>query len=139
MLEVEYAISLATLFCEENLPDKVLELRFSGIRRLKGIAEYYAKEGLATKVIEEIWRHKLPFVLSATSKAVMEEILKPSTPGYNGNRFQPRTPYHSEAEELLLWSKTSLYAPLISAGFDRYMELFEKFYPDEAKEIRRGA
>lgn len=134
MLEVEYAMALAKIICDE-MPDKVRVLRFNGIRELMGIAEGYASQGMVQKPIEEMWHHKLPFILNATSKAVIKEILKPSTPNYNGAEFMAKSPYHSEGEELMLWSLTSLRGPLISSGFDRYMELFAKFFPDMAANI----
>lgn len=135
MLEVEYAIALAEVICEENLPDSVRVLRFNGVRRLKGIAESYAKEGILEKPITEMWLHKIEFVLKATSKVEMEEILRPSAPKYDGGKFIPKSPYHSEAEEMILWSMTSLRGPLVSSGFDRYMSLFKKYFPDEAAYI----
>jgi hypothetical protein len=130
MLDFEYATALAKVLCEENLSDKVLELRFNGVRRLKGIVEGYAREGILELPLMEIWKHKLPFVLCATSKTTMEEILRPSMPRYLGGKFQQKTEYHSEAEEMILWSFTSLRGPLISEGFNRYIELFNKYFPD---------
>lgn len=134
MLDFEYAMALAKVICED-MPDNVRDLRFNGVRRLMDIAESYAKQGIIVKPITEMWLHKIEFVLRATSKAVMEEILKPSTPRYDGGKFIPKSPYHSEAEEMILWSLTSLRGPLISSGFDRYMSLFKKYFPDEAADI----
>jgi hypothetical protein len=135
MLDVEYATAIATVICEENLSDKVRVLRFDGVRQLKGIAETYADKGYVERIITEIWLHKIPFVLNAKSKTEMKEILKPSKPRYDGGEFTSNSPYHSETEEMLLWSLTSLHAPLISAGFERYMSLFKKFFPNETKDI----
>ena len=140
MLDFEYAMALAKVICDD-MPDKIRVLRFEGVRRLMGIANGYSREGMIEKPIIEMWNHKISFVMSATSKVVMEDILKPSKPRYNGGGFVPDSPYHSEAEELMLWSLASLRAggPLNSAGMDRYMALFTKFFPDEAADIRHVA
>jgi len=136
MLDIEYAMALAKVICDD-MPDKVRALRFDGVRRLMGIANGYAREGMIEKPIVEMWNHKIPFVMGATSKVVMEEILKPSKPRYNGGGFVPGSPYHSEAEELMLWSLTSLWGggPLISDGQKRYEELFKKYFPVEAADV----
>ena len=68
-------------------------------------------------------------------KAELEEIVKPSRPRYSGGIFYPGNLYHVEEEELLLWSKTSLKAPLILQGYVRYQELFEKYVGSEVKDI----
>ena len=47
------------------------------------------------------------------------------------------TPYYVEEEELMLWSETSQRGPLISAGYDRYMELFKKLLPEKAKFLEK--
>ena len=63
--------------------------------------------------------------------------MKVSTPNYSGGKFIDRnTPYYSEEEELLFWSETSLRGPLISAGYERYMELFKKILPKQAEQIK---
>ena len=55
---------------------------------------------------------------------------------YFGGKFTvSNIPYYSEEEELLLWSETSLRGPVISAGYERYMELFKKILPQKAEQI----
>lgn len=49
------------------------------------------------------------------------------------------TPYYVEEEELMLWSETSQRGSLISAGYDRYMELFKKLLPEKAKFLEKEA
>ena len=50
-------------------------------------------------------------------------------------RDSSNIPYYSEEEELLLWSETSLRGPLITAGYERYMELFKKILPQKAEPV----
>ena len=74
-------------------------------------------------------------IMKAKTKAELEEIIKPSTPRYSGGAFYPGSFYHVEEEELILWSRTSLKAPLIPQEYKRYQELFEKYVSSEAKDI----
>lgn len=57
------------------------------------------------------------------------------TPYFGGKFTVSNIPYYSEEEELLLWSETSLRGPLITAGYERYMELFKKILPQKAEQI----
>lgn len=76
----------------------------------------------------------LPLV---STKQDTQDFLKISTPNYSGGKFTvSNTPYYSEEEELMLWSKTSFRGPLISAGYERYMELFKKILPQKAEQIK---
>lgn len=77
--------------------------------------------------------------MKAKTKAELEEIIKPSTPRYSGGAFYPGSFYHVEEEELILWSRTSLKAPLIPQEYKRYQELFEKYVSSEAKDIAAQA
>ena len=135
MLDFEYTEALGTVIFAENISDEVRHLRLSGVNQLKNIADRYTREGMVEKPVAEMWRHKIPFVLTAVSKTEMENILNPSEPRYNYRTFSPKSPYHSEAEELMLWSMTSLRGPLIPEAATRYMELFAKYFPNEASAI----
>ena len=130
MLEYEYATAISTVLCDEALTDKIRELRINGVQRLKRVAERYAKEGFIERLISDIWNHKLPLIMDATSKTVMDEIVRPSVPRYSGGRFLPNPPYHSEVEELLIWSIISPNCRFIPEGNDRFTALFNKHFPD---------
>ena len=62
----------------------------------------------------------------------MEKVLHPPAPYYNASVFVADK-YLIPEEELICWSETSLRGPLIKPAMKRYMELFQLFYPDEAK------
>ena len=49
-----------------------------------------------------------------------------------GNGFTPGK-YDTEEEEVLLWSLTSLQAPLNDPAYKRYEELFCRLLPEKAK------
>lgn len=85
---------------------------------------------LHTTLIQIIYVKKLLLVFSITSKEEMKELLKPSTPHYDGNKYKPRLKHHIFEEELYLWYRSSLEAPLSDGGLNRYMEVFGMIFPD---------
>ncbi len=93
----------------------------------------YEKEGFLPELVETVFCKKADFIMMAKTKTELEEIVKPSIPRYSGGNFYPGNSYHVEEDELILWSKTSLKAPLIPQGYKRYQELFEKYVKDEAR------
>ena len=70
----------------------------------------------------------------AKTKVEIQEILKPSMPVHTYSGFR-EGPYHVPEEEMLIWSRLSLEAPLNQTGYKRYMELFSRYFPGEADEI----
>lgn len=57
------------------------------------------------------------------------EILKPQCPKYDGNKFTTNK-YSVPEEELIVWSKASLTAPLNTVSCERYMEVFKTVFPE---------
>ncbi len=137
MLTHEYAKSIAELFLDEREEKgNILNERLCALRNLHQIAYSYQKEGFLPELVEAFFVKKAGFICKAKSKAELTEILKPSQPHFNGNHIVPdNSIYYSEEEELLLWSRTSLLAPLIDVGYERYKELFYKLLPEKAKSI----
>lgn len=108
----------------------------------------------ANKVLEEIMRQavgymgdgiifwlplrilfkKCSMIEQAKTKKELTEIAKLSLPNGSHGSFR-EGPYHVPEEELLLWSRASFEAPLNQHGYKRYMELFARFFPEQAKEI----
>lgn len=117
----------------DEVNEKLRSRRFDALRKMRGIAAQYEEDGFLPELVETVFCKKADFIMKAKTKAELEEIIKPSTLRYSGGAFYPGSPYHVEEEELILWSKTSLKAPLISQGYKRYQELFEKYVKDEAR------
>ena len=59
---------------------------------------------------------KTAMLQDAKTKCELQEISKPPKPIYNGNGFTPGK-YDTEEEEMLVWSLTSLKAPLNSQAY----------------------
>ena len=124
----------AEVFSDETKTDKVRELQFKALKRLRAQLNHYKNLGYVDWLLSAIAEKKGAIILTVTSKSEMEKLLRPACPHYNGSAFVPDE--HSiPEEELICWSETSLRAPLNDAGFKRYMELFRQFFPEEAKEL----
>ena len=133
MIDLEYSRYITELLMDDKLDEKLRSRRFDALRKMREITAQYEEEGFLPELVETVFCKKADFIMKAKTKAELEEIVKPSTPRYSGGIFYPGSPYHVEEEELILWSKTSLKAPLISQGYKRYQELFEKYVKGEAR------
>ena len=102
------------------------EYVFAAIWSLMKEIQEFSQMGFLKSLIYEIALKKINFLMNAKTKSEVKEILRPSAPVYNGNGFVPGGVFHIE-EELLLWSITSLKAPLNHEGFSRYQQLFQKY------------
>ena len=132
MIDLEYSRYITELLMDNELNEKLRSRRFDALRKMREITAQYEEEGFLPELVETVFCKKADFIMRAKTKAELEEIIKPSSPRYSGGIFYPGNPYHVEEEELILWSKTSLKAPLISQGYKRYQELFEKYAKEEA-------
>ncbi|MDD2980766.1 MAG: hypothetical protein PHN80_12475 [Hespellia sp.] len=136
MLEYEYAKQITKLLFDENEDEKIQEQRFQNLMKLFKLARFYQERGFLPDLIETYFIKKAEMIQTAKTVKDMEQILKPSKPYYDGNRIRsPKSPYYLEEEELMIWSLTSLQAPLMDVAYQRYFELFQKFYPEKTKEI----
>lgn len=135
MIDLEYSRYITELLMDDELNEKLRSRRSDALRKMRGITTQYEEEGFLPELVEMVFCKKADFIMKAKTKAELDEIVKPSTPRYSGGIFYPGSPYHVEEEELILWSKTSLKAPLIPQGYKRYQELFERYVGSEAKDI----
>lgn len=127
MIDQEYSRYVTELLMDQEQTEVMLSRRFDAIQKLREMMVLYEKEGFLPELVETAFCKKADFILKARTKAEIENILKPSIPRYSCGRFSVDSKYHVEEEELILWSKTSLKAPLIPDGYKRYRELFEKY------------
>ena len=103
------------------------EYVFAAIWSLMKEIQEFSRMGFLKSLIYEIALKKINFLMNVKTKSEVKEILRPSAPVYNGNGFVSGGVFHIEEEELLLWSITSLMAPLNHEGFLRYQQLFHKY------------
>ena len=130
MLEFEYAKALAIIVWKEN--DTLAEERIQALQSIFQRAWYYQERGMLEEIILAFVQKKTGMLQKAKTKGELQEISKPPKPVYNGNGFTPGK-YDTEEEEVLLWSLTSLQAPLNDPAYKRYEELFCRLLPEKAK------
>lgn len=117
---------------EKNAAFKLASVKaFDTVRRMVlGYVESRILFWLAVRILYK----KGKMIERAATKKELDEIVKPSIPrGSCGNFYEG--PYHVYEEELILWSKASLEAPLNETGYGRYAKVFSMFFPTEAEEI----
>lgn len=130
MLEFEYAKALAEVVLKEN--DTLEEERIKTLQLIFQRAWYYQERGMLEEIILAFVQKKTGMLQKAKTKGELQEISKPPKPVYNGNGFTPGK-YDTEEEEMLVWSLTSLQAPLNDPAYKRYEELFCRLLPEKAK------
>ena len=136
MLDFEYAKALAEVVLDTTCSEKEREVRLECLTQIFVRANAYLKKGFLPDVVEAFFVRKMEGLPLVSTKQDMQDFLKVSTPHYFGGKFTvSNIPYYSEEEELLLWSETSLRGPLITARYERYMELFKKILPQKAEQI----
>lgn len=124
---MEYAEGFFTLPpCGQDSPS-VEKARQQAVFDILNRTKYYRQCGLMPEVIHVIFTKKMEMIRKADTVHDLNLIGKTPKPHYNGVKFIDG-PFSVPEEELLIWSLTSLRAPLVSAAFDRYMELFEQVF-----------
>lgn len=116
----------------DNLsPEKVKKLRKESVSRLLPFILEYNRQGFLWGLIKTVFEKKIDFIMTATTKQEMDEIIKPSLPFYNYAAFVPKSSYHVEEEELILWSIASLQSVLKPEAVKRFQYLFQKLTKEE--------
>lgn len=119
--------------CEDNsVSEQVQTLRLAAVRKVYPYVQTLHEGTVRTDVILTIVMAKLDFLRKAKSKTEVQKILSPPKVHYNGREVVPTDPkYHIPAEEMLIWSEISFFAPLNEAGSRRYFQLFRDYFGDE--------
>jgi len=130
-LNTQLVLALAALSQDADNP--MIETKIEALFKLREIINSYLKYGFLEELVFSIFAKKADFLINATSKQDIKEILSPAKVHYDGNEIIPNGRYHVREEELLLWSLTSLNAPLNEYGLKRYMKLFMEIFPDQGE------
>jgi len=105
----------------------VVEAKYEAIRKTLSCTKHYREQGILSELVHTVFTKKLAMIKAADTVKDLKAIEKGCIPHFNGNQFFPG-PFHIPEEELIMWSLTSLKAPLVSAGLRRYAELFEQVF-----------
>ena len=90
-------------------------------------AAYYRGQGIRNELVHMVVEKRLKLIAEATTVKELREIEAEPKPRYTGNGFAA-SKFSVPEEEMIIWSLTSLKAPLIPAGFERYMTLFQQVF-----------
>lgn len=107
--------------------DKISAERLKALLIVNKRIAYYKSEHFCTDLVYAIAEKRSDLILRAKTLSEIREAAKEPKPSYNGATWR-ETPYDVPEEELILWSLTSMAAPLNEVAFHRYMALFEAFY-----------
>lgn len=121
--------------CDTRESERLYELRWQAIIKLVYILNEYKKKFYYPQLFERIWQQKLAFILTATSKKEMKNILRPKLPRYNGVAGVP-SKYLCPEEELLMLAEATQHGPLNDVALKRFAELFEQIYGKRIEELR---
>lgn len=110
----------------------VVKAKHEAIEKALVCTRHYRECGIMSELVHAVYRKKMEMIQNADTVADLKAIEKGCIPHFNGNQFLPG-PFHIPEEELIMWSLTSLKAPLASAGFARYMELFEQVFGTDVR------
>ena len=137
-IEKDFIFALLPIFAEiiagEDVTERIQQLRFDAVIELQKRLNYYESLGYMPELLTKIAEKKGHMILSITTKTEMKALMNPRPPRYDGGKFIPDK-YMVPEEELICWSATSLRAPLNSAGFERYSELFKSVFPEQGEKI----
>lgn len=135
LAESDFTVVMIPYFAEViacDIPDSIRALRFEAMKRVQNYLRHYEKLGYMSKLLCAIAEKKCEHIMAVTTKADVEQIVKPCCPHYDGNKFI-QGPYSVPEEEMICWSETSLKVPLNSEACKRYRELFQKLLPEESR------
>lgn len=90
-------------------------------------AAFYRKQGIRNDLVHAVVEKRLKLIAGATTVKDINKIENEPKPRYTGNEFVTGK-FSVPEEEMIIWPLTSLKAPLIPAGFDRYMALFKQVF-----------
>lgn len=131
----DFVIVMKPYFVEvilSDISDHIKDLRVQTMRRVQNNLYHYKKLGYLPKLLCAIADQKCRYIMTVTTKADAEQIVKPGDPRFDGVKFVPGK-YSVPEEEMIYWSEASLQAPLSMKACDRYLELFKQVLPEESK------
>lgn len=120
---------------DEKCTEKLAAAKLEAVKTAVAIYHGFLCKGIREDLLFRILERRLDMIRNASTQSQLNAICYPKAPHYNGGQFMPSSEFSIPEEEMLLWSMTSLKGPLISAGFERYMELFRLIFgglPGEA-------
>lgn len=134
LMEAVYRHTKEVVLMDDRKKSEVKMAALQALEIVKAQVAGYAEDCFLFILALFIMEKKSRMILEASTKQELQEIVKPSVPRWNYGTFLTG-PYHVLEEELIMWSKASLAAPLNEDGTRRYQEVFSKLFPKQAAAI----
>ena len=113
--------------------------RLAAFIKANQIARHFRECGFDSMLINRAYNKRMQAIKQATTIEELNQITKLSEPVLLPTGIRtPTDRFHLEEEEVMLWSEASLKAPLNQEGFNRYLQLFIKFYPEHKNLLLGG-
>lgn len=113
---------------DRESPENIRDLRLNAMMGLPNYLSSYARRDLNSEVIEMVCREKLRFLKQAATGVEIREIMSPPRPRWHAGKVICDSPYHIDAEELLIWSHFSPSNLMPPEAAERCLSLFEKVF-----------
>lgn len=120
--------AIVDIAMDDVTPEGIRKIRLNAVSSLPQYLSVYAKEGLNEDVIELVCEKKIEFILHANSQKEIREIMSPPRPRWYAGQVVCDSPYHINAEELLIWACYSPYNKMTTEAENRALYLFEKVF-----------
>lgn len=124
---MEFAEAACMLPYPERGSKKLTDARSSAVEDTLRRAAYYRKEGIRTDLVHAVVEKRLKFIFAAKTQQALKQIMAEPKPRYTGNGFDS-SEFCVPEEEMIIWSFTSMKAPLMPAGYERYLSLFQQVF-----------
>ncbi len=125
---------MANVINDSSMNESLIIEKFNSLLKLNAMLIQFADDCIVSKLLDAIGTKMGDMIMSATTVAELRKIIKPKLPHYNGVKFMPDK-YNIPELEVILWSKTSLIAPLNEIGYKRYLGLMKDLFPEEMRDI----
>ena len=113
--------------------------RLAAFIKANQIARHFRERGFDSMLINRAYNKRMQAIKQATTIGELNRITKLSEPTFLRTGIStPTNRFYLEEEEVMLWSEASLKAPLNQEGFNRYLQLFIKFYPEHKNLLLGG-
>lgn len=115
---------------KSEIIDPLLEEKITMLKYFYSYANEFKKKKINTSLIMDFFEKKSNMVVNANTKKELDEIKKKSIPVYDMEKGKLISSgrFHSEEEELILWSIFTSTCKPNQLGYERYCELFKKLY-----------
>lgn len=132
--ETAMLVAWTEILTDNSISEALRSHRVAALRTVEARLHQYEKRAIDLRLLNTIAAKKIEQILGATTKQDLHDIAQPPKPHYNGAEIIPSR-FSVPEEELILWSETSLTAPIKDCASKRFWKLFADIYPDEAKKI----